>query len=203
LRLFVLQAHYRKPIDFTEDAIASATSGWQTLAEGLSFHDRYGQTWDPEMFCLGETAQDAFQCAMDDDLNTPMALAVLFDLAKELRRAGNLIVHEGQSDRSAETLAQYWYTLTTLAGILGLELGLEQRSASSLASASLGSSPVQTQEVAVVNPGLSDPAVEDLIAQRQAARNSKNWAEADRLRDELQNQGITLIDQPGVTRWHR
>ncbi len=198
LRLFVLQAHYRKPIDFTEDAIASATSGWQTLAEGLSFHDRYGQTWDPEMFCLGEIAQDAFQCAMDDDLNTPMALAVLFDLAKELRRAGNLIVHEGQSDRSAETLAQYWYTLTTLAGILGLELGLDQRSASSL-----GSSPVQTQEVAVVNPGLSDPAVEDLIAQRQAARNSKNWAEADRLRDELQNQGITLIDQPGVTRWHR
>ena len=192
LRLFVLQAHYRKPIDFTDDAIASATSGWQTLEDGLTFYDRYGQTWDPELFCLGETAQDAF--AMDDDLNTPLALAVLFDLAKELRRAGNLIVHEGQSDRSPESLAQYWYTLTTLAAILGLE----KRSPSGL-----NTSTAQANDGAVINVGLSDPAVEDLIAQRQTARNSKNWAEADRLRDELQNQGITLIDQPGGTRWHR
>jgi len=194
LRLFVLQAHYRKPIDFTDDAIASATSGWQTLEDGLTFYDRYGQNWDPELFSLGETAQDAFQCAMDDDLNTPLALAVLFDLAKELRRAGNLIVHEGQSDRSPASLAQYWYTLTTLAGILGLE----KRSPSGV-----NASATQAQDGAVIDLGLSDSAVEDLIAQRQAARNSKNWAEADRLRDELQNQGITLIDQPGGTRWHR
>lgn len=189
LRLFVLQAHYRKPLDFTEESIAAATSGWHTLREGLTFADRYGATIgavEPQTTLLAEP-KAAFQRAMDDDLNTPVALAILFDLAKDLRRAGNLITHSGQSDRSPLALAQTWFTLKELAQVLGLEAAADAEPAAPSAE----------------GDELSDAAVEDLIAQRQAARASKNWAEADRLRDELQNHGITLIDQAGGTRWHR
>ncbi|MGA1408485.1 MAG: cysteine--tRNA ligase [Prochlorotrichaceae cyanobacterium] len=189
LRLFVLQAHYRKPLDFTEESIAAATSGWHTLREGLTFADRYGDTIggvEPQTTLLAEP-KAAFQRAMDDDLNTPVALAILFDLAKDLRRAGNLITHSGQSDRSPQVLAQTCFTLKELAQVLGLEAAADEEPAAPSAE----------------GDELSDAAVEDLIAQRQAARASKNWAEADRLRDELQNHGITLIDQAGGTRWHR
>ncbi len=199
LRLFVLQAHYRKPLDFTEESIAAATSGWHTLRDGLTFADRYPDVLaaaGPESALLADP-QAAFQRGMDDDLNTPAALAVLFDLAKELRRAGNLITHQGQSDRPAGELAQIWVTLRALAQVLGLEV-----------TAGQGESSPETREAqsnATDAPrGLSDEAIESLIAQRQAARTGKNWAEADRLRDELQHQGVTLIDQPGgETRWHR
>jgi cysteinyl-tRNA synthetase len=196
LRLFVLQAHYRKPLDFTEESIAAATSGWHTLLDGLTFADRY-----PEVLAAAESdfsllpeSQAAFGRGMDDDLNTPAALAVLFDLAKELRRAGNLITHQGQSDRPVGELAQTWATLKALAQVLGLEASAGQPLAP---EESRGETSTDSSS------SLSDAAIEDLIAQRQAARSSKNWAEADRLRDELHRHGITLIDQPGGTRWHR
>lgn len=193
LRLFVLQAHYRKPLDFTQEAIAAATQGWHTLLDGLLFPDRHGQGlgWGDRSslkFPIIPEALDQFTQAMDDDLNTPVALSVLFDLAKELRRSGNLLVHEGKTDMTPQDLGQQWQTLTHLAAVLGLEVPEQGHGADSLPETS----------------GLSDEAVADLIAQRQAARTAKNWAEADRLRDELQRQGITLIDQgSGQTRWHR
>jgi cysteinyl-tRNA synthetase len=60
------------------------------------------------------------------------------------------------------------------------------------------------EESSAPEDGLSDAAIEQLIADRQAARKAKNFAESDRIRDELQTQGITLIDKPGgVTEWHR
>jgi cysteinyl-tRNA synthetase len=203
LRLFVLQAHYRKPLDFTEESIAAATSGWHTLLDGLLFADRHlpeeevngAEVNGAQEFPGLAEAKAAFQRGMDDDLNTPAALAVLFDLAKELRRAGNLITHQGQSDRPVGELVQTWVILKELAQVLGLEVLEGQQLARE-----------ETRGEASTDPssGLSDAAVEDLIAQRQAARTSKNWAEADRLRDELHRQGITLIDQPGgETRWHR
>ena len=63
----------------------------------------------------------AFQTAMDDDFNTAGALAVLFELAKDLRRAGNLITHAGKADRESNVLRQQWQTLVCLAQVLGLE----------------------------------------------------------------------------------
>lgn len=190
LRLFVVQAQYRKPIDFTPEAIASAQRSWNTLKEGLSFGYKQGKTW-------GWDAQQArsedlnpesvanFNCAMDDDLNTSGALAVLFELAKGLNREQNRLIHEGKTAVDPEQLYRQWYTLVTLSQVLGLEVENETPSASE------GSQ-------------LSDEEIEAAIAARQAARKAKNFAEADRLRDDLQNQGITLIDQPGgLTQWHR
>ncbi|MBD0335647.1 MAG: cysteinyl-tRNA synthetase [Cyanobacteria bacterium Co-bin13] len=197
VRLFLLQAQYRKPVDFTGDAIASAQNSWHTLKEGLLFGHQFGEKlgWpdvsdadfgNPAAMRIDRDspAVQQFQTTMDDDFNTSGGLAVLFDLAKDLRRAGNLIVHEGKADTGADELRQQWQTLVCLAQVLGLEAQPEAEEAAA--------------------SGLSDTEVAALIDQRNAARKGKNFAEADRLRDELQAQGITLIDKPGgVTDWHR
>jgi cysteinyl-tRNA synthetase len=198
LRLFVLQAQYRKPIDFTGEAIAAAQNSWHTLTEGLLFGFEYGQSlgWsdvadssfgDPTCMRIPESSEAVrrFQSAMEDDFNSPGGLTVLFELAKELRRAGNLITHQGQADRSAEVLRQDWQTLVCLAQVLGLEAKPEQTTA-------------QAED------RNADAAIEELIQARQVARKAKNFGESDRLRDVLTAQGIALIDQPnGTTRWHR
>lgn len=194
VRLFVLTAQYRKPIDFTPEAISAAENGWQTLKEGLLFGYQYGEQlgWQPlepisDLTTIAEEPHiQKFQGAMDDDLNTPAGLAVLFELAKELRRERNRLVHAGTTDSNSETLAHNWQILLTLAEVLGLAVSADEIT------------------VAPTTEGLSDADIEALIAQRQAARQGKNFAEADRIREELQQQGITLIDQGGgVTRWHR
>jgi cysteinyl-tRNA synthetase len=190
VRLFVLQAQYRKPIDFTDEAIASATQGWNTLKEALLFANQYGEKlgWDKIEVSAAPLAEfvERFQAAMDDDFNTSSALAVLFEIAKEIRRDRNLLVHEGKTDTAPELLKQRWQTLVTLANVLGLEADADAET---------------TEEQ---SNGLSDAEIEALIEQRKAARKAKNFAEGDRIRDELQAQGITLIDKPGgVTQWHR
>ncbi|MFB2980384.1 cysteine--tRNA ligase [Microseira sp. BLCC-F43] len=202
LRLFVLQAHYRKPIDFTPDAIASAKNSWETLKEGLLFGYEYGKKlgWRVEETRgreeagtrgeeKGESAiqnayEERFQEAMDDDINTPGGLAVLFELAKELRREANILVHQGKTETPPQELEQQWGTLVSLAAVLGLEVE-------------------PLAETIEETGGLSDGEIEALIQQRQDARKAKNFAESDRIRNELQAQGIALIDTPQGTRWHR
>ena len=199
VRLFVLQAHYRKPLDFTEESIAAAQNSWETLKEGLLFGYRFGESlgWtDTTDSSFGradsmridaerEPSSEAihkFRSAMDDDINSPGALAVLFELAKDLRREGNIITHEGKTTTDGQMLRQQWQTLTVLAQVLGLEV----------------------QPEAETESGLGDAEIESLIAQRQAAKQAKNFAESDRIRDELKAAGILLIDKPGgVVEWHR
>jgi len=186
VRMFVMQSQYRMPLDFTEDAINAAKKGWATLNEGLSFGLQHGEKlgWNDELAELYNGAVNQFQTSMDDDFNTPGAVAVLFGLAKELQRQGNLIVHEGKADADSAQLKQQWQTLVQLAGVLGLE--------------------AESQDEAESIDGLSDSDIESLISQRAAAKKDKNYAESDRIRDELKDQGITLIDKPGgITDWHR
>jgi cysteinyl-tRNA synthetase len=190
VRLFVLMAHYRKPIDFTDEAIAAATNGWHTLKEGLLFGYEYGQKlgWEassliPHPSQVENSFIERFQEAVNDDFNFPGGLATIFELAKELRREKNILVHEGKTETSAEKLLKTWQTLVTLADVLGLTATLEVESTA-------------------VN-GISDAEIEELIQKRQEARKAKNFAESDRIRDELQAQGITLIDSREGTRWHR
>jgi len=199
VRLFVLQAHYRKPIDFTDEAIAAATNGWHTLREGLLFGYEYGSqlgwrgardegrgTRDEgrgnSQFLLPEAVQ-RFQEVVDDDFNFPGGLAVLFELAKELRREGNLLVHQGKTETPSQQLEQQWHTLVSLAQVLGLE--------------------AQPEAQTSVSDGLSEAEIQSRIQQRQEARKARNFAEADRIRNELQAQGITVIDSSDGTRWHR
>lgn len=190
VRIFVLQAQYRKPIDFTDEAIAAATNGWNTFKEGLLFGYQYGTQLGWTKAGAGENEESllpsyvqSFRASVDDDFNFPGGLAVLFELAKDLGREGNILVHQGKTETPSQELEQKWRTLVTLAQVLGLE--------------------AQPEEEKGVSGGLSDAEIEFLIQQRQNARKSKNFAEADRIRNELQTQCITLIDSSDGTRWHR
>ncbi len=120
-----------------------------------------------------------FRNAMDDDFNTPEAISVLFELASEINR-----VRKAQGDTAAAPLGRL---LQHLAGMLGLL----QDEAESWFKGSAG------------DKGLDDAAIEALIQQRLAARKGKNWAESDRIRDELKAQGIVLEDAAGGTTWRR
>jgi cysteinyl-tRNA synthetase len=197
VRLFLSQAQYRKPVDFTEEAIAATQNGWQTLKEGLLFGYQHGSQlgWtdvddesfgDPSAMRIPDDSEPVqrFRDAMDDDLNTSGGLAVLFELAKELQKEGNRLVHEGKVLTDSETLRSHWQTLVCLSQVLGLEAKPDTNAAPA--------------------SGLSDAEIATLIQQRLDARKAKNWAESDRIRDELKAQDITLIDKPGnVTDWHR
>ena len=183
VRLFILQAQYRKPVDFTDAALATATNSWETLKEGLLFGDRYGEQLGFNNAELDETIVNRFKEAVDDDFNFAGGLAVLFEVAKNLSKEGNILVHEGTITVDANQLQQQWQTLTQLAAFLGFEVQSEAEGDAD---------------------GLSDAEIENLVQQRIDARKNKNYAEGDRIRDELQAQGITLIDKPGgVTIWNR
>jgi cysteinyl-tRNA synthetase len=191
VRLFVMMAQYRKPIDFTDDAILAATNGWHTIKEGLLFGHQHGKKleWDEsnQIQNLKSKIQNSeierFQEAVNDDFNFPGGLVIIFELAKELNREGNIIVHQGKTETPANELLQKWQTLITLAEVLGLTAKPETEN--------------------LVNDSLSDVYIEELIQQRQTARKTKNFAESDRIRDELLTKGVTLIDSKEGTRWHR
>ncbi|XFA73587.1 cysteine--tRNA ligase [Thermosynechococcaceae cyanobacterium Okahandja] len=182
LRLLVLQAQYRKPLDFTETALEAAAKGWQTLAEALQLHQTLPLDPTGAIAVKDHPSTAAFCGAMDDDLNTAAALAVLFDLAKSLNREQHRYLHGGELGRSLRDLSGDWHTLTRLAQVLGLE--------------------VKTTDTS--ERGLSEQEIEALIQERNAARKAKNYAESDRLRDVLLAQGIKLVDQKdGSTHWFR
>jgi cysteinyl-tRNA synthetase len=193
LRLFLLQGQYRKPVDFTPEAMVAANNSWHTLEEGLGFGQHFGPQlgWAAGAIAAPNPAIDrqspavqAFTAAMDDDFNTAAGLAVLFDLAKELRRAGNLLVHTGTVDTDSASLQRQWETLVNLAQVLGLEADPSQ--------------PTETSSA------LGDEDIETLLEQRRQARAAKDFGASDRIRDQLQSAGITLIDKPGgITEWHR
>ncbi len=190
LRLFVLMAQYRKPIDFTDEAILAATNGWHTLRKGLLFGYQYGKKLGTGEWGLGirnnltsNTYIERFKEVVNDDFNFPGGLAVIFELAKELIREKNIIVHQGKTETPPDKLLQQWQTLVTLADVLGLTAQLE----------------IET----ISEDALTDAEIEDLIQKRQEARKGKNFAESDCIRDDLLSKGITLIDNSEGTRWHR
>ena len=199
LRLFVLQAHYRKPLDFTVESLDAAATGWKGLNAALILGERYSdQLGWPSPPALAEGAigpqtspsdealqalEQQFIGSMEDDLNSSGALAVLFELAKPLRALANRL-ERGDDAELPETeirnLAPRWTLLRALAVVLGLR----------------GEAAAQSD--------LDDAAIDAAIAARQAAKASKDYAEADRIRNELTTKGIELIDKPGgITEWIR
>ncbi|MGA0215286.1 MAG: cysteine--tRNA ligase [Vulcanococcus sp.] len=187
LRLFTLQAHYRKPLDFTAEALEAAATGWKGLNAALGLA---GDT-TPAASELPTALADArgrFAAAMDDDLNTSAALAVLFELAKPLRGLANRIERGDASAAGELEQASHQQQLALLLELAEV-VGLKHEGAES--SASGGGGP-------------SDTEIEAQIEARKAAKAAKDFAAADRIRDELKAQGIELIDKPGgLTEWLR
>jgi cysteinyl-tRNA synthetase len=194
LRFFVLQAHYRKPLDFAAAALEAAATGWKGLNAALSLVCRHGDAlgWggptpgrpaplaDPELAACHER----FIRAMDDDLNSSAALGELFDLARPLRALANQLQINEVPTAAQLLLEPRWQLLVELAGVLGLVAEVE-------------SEPTAEE-------GLSPEAIEALVERRKAAKASRDFPEADRLRAELRQQGVELVDKPGgVTLWIR
>jgi len=195
LRLFVLQAHYRKPLDFTPEALYAAATGWKGLNAALKLtatasqpHQDIPKDWT---FPLAD-ARRRFAAALNDDLNTSAALAVLFELAKPLRALANRL-ERGDPGAEAEAnqaeLISRGQLLHELAGVLGLKTEAE---------------PDKPDVGASENPGASDAEIQAQIEARLAAKAAKNFQEADRIREVLKTQGIELIDKTGgLTDWIR
>jgi cysteinyl-tRNA synthetase len=170
LRYLLLSAHYRSPLDYDEDALRGAQGALTRLYLAL----------DKAPAARGEVDGDyraAFAAAMDDDLGTPAALAVLFDAARELNRTDD-------PARGAALAA----TLRALGGVLGL----------------LGQAPhVFLRAGTAGQDGLDDARIETLVAARGEARRTRDFRRADALRDELAAAGVILEDGPQGTRWRR
>ncbi|PWG64614.1 cysteine--tRNA ligase [Sediminicurvatus halobius] len=170
VRYFLLSSHYRGPLNYTPDALDNARGGLERLylaLRGLPAAAAAG----------GETFAERFAEAMDDDFNTPLALSVLFELAREVNR-----LREGQ-DPAAPGLGA---RLRALAGVLGLLQDDPE--------AFLKGTP---------RSGPDEAEIEALIAERSEARRQRDFARADRIRDQLAEQGVILEDKPEGTIWRR
>ncbi len=206
LRLFILQAHYRKPLDFTKESIEAASTGWQRLNSalclGLISHQKlkwpkpvaqqktisYLNSYVSSESMFSKASQQ-FKDALEDDLNTSIAISVLFDLGRPLRSLANQI-ERGVSDLGTEKnnkkLHLRWMLLVSLANILGLQPELPQ-----------GREPNQGHVC-------SESEIIVAIKERKAAKLSRNFTKADNIRKELKDKGIELIDKKdGVTDWIR
>jgi cysteinyl-tRNA synthetase len=176
VRYFMLTSQYRSPLSYTEQQLDMARAALARLYTALrGLPEGPGWAVDPEYL-------ERFRAAMDDDLNTPEALAVLFDLARELNRARE------QGDPRAALLGA---SLRELGGALGLL----QQDPEAFLRAQPG--------VAGQSGGLSAKAIEAMIAERAAARSRRDWARADAIRQELAGQGVALEDGAGGTSWRR
>ena len=172
LRFFFLRTHYRSPFNFSDQGLDDARTALRRLYTAL---DGLDLPLEDIAIDWAQPQAAAFQLAMDDDFNTPGALAVLFELANEANRS-----------RSAETGA----LLRALAGTLGV---LQQVPRSFL-QAGVGGAGAG---------GLDDAAIAQQITERAAAKAAKNFAEADRIRQALLAQGIELKDSAAGTTWVR
>ena len=176
VRFFILRAHYRSPLNYSDMHLDDAKGALTRLYTALKSITPPGP---PLTRGAGGVAVDwnaphaqSFKAAMDDDFNTPEAMAVLFDLANEVNRT-----------QSAEAAAQ----LKTLAEMLGL----------------LQRDPQAFLQGGSAKGGLDDAAINAQIEARIAAKKAKNFAEADRIRKELLETGIVLEDSANGTTWRR
>ena len=161
LRLAMLQAHYRSLMELSEETMAGASGGVERI-------DAFFRRMDAAQITVGianNAMKKRFSEAMDNDLGTPDALAVIFESINE----GNALLDSKNYDGAKSSLA----TVTELLEVLGL-------------------SQVEKD---------SDEEIEELIQQREIARQEKNFGEADRIRDHLQSRGIEIEDTPTGALW--
>ncbi|MBJ6610554.1 MAG: cysteine--tRNA ligase [Candidatus Thiothrix moscowensis] len=172
VRFFMLNSHYRSQLNYSTDQLEAARASLTRLYTAMRGLPEAGAAMHTDY-------EQRFNAAMDDDFNTPEAIAVMFELARDINR-----IRTTQSDPAAAPLG-------ALLKLLGKTLGLLQ------------DDPEEWFKGSTSSDGLDNDSIETLIQQRLAARQAKNWAESDRIRDELKAQGIILEDSAGRTTWKR
>lgn len=171
VRYFILTSQYRSPLNYDEEHLQNARGAltrFYTALRGLPQSEPAG----------GEAFSKRFHAAMDDDFNTPEALAVMFDMVREINR-----LRQQELQQAGGLAAE----LRRLGAILGVLQG----------------DPEDYLRAGSGGAAMDDRAIEALIQQRIDAREARQWAEADRIRDTLKDQGIQLEDGPGGTTWRR
>ncbi len=180
IRYLMISCQYRSPINYSFDAIAQCKASLErlyTCRNNLDFALKNAVEEagekDAEIIALIDGKKDKFIEAMEDDLNTGEALGAVFELVRDI----NTNVNEGVKSKAlVEYAAKIFDELMDVLGLL-YNRNKEDKSL--------------------------DDEIEALITARNDARKNKNWAEADRIRDELKAQGIVLEDTPQGVKWHR
>jgi len=175
IRFFILSSHYRSPLNYSDEHLNEAGTALTRLYTALRGVEVAEATVEGDY-------KARFEQAMDDDFNTPVALSVLFDLARELNK-----VKENDREKAVQLAA----TLKYLSGLLGI---LQDDPDTFLKGGAIAGSGAVT---------LSDEQIEQQIQARLEAKKNKDWSTADRIRNELKEQGIILEDVPGGTNWRR
>ena len=170
VRLYLLQPHYRSPIEYSDAAIAESVVALERI-------DNFVRRAGDVVGVIAEQVPQAFAAAMDDDLGTPAAVAVLHNAVRE----GNQALEAGETDLVAIRLAEVMGMLA----ILGLDAGSGAWKRS-----------IDQQLTAVV-----DGLVTELLKHREAARERKDFAAADAIRDSLAALGVEVLDTPQGPRW--
>ncbi len=170
VRLFLVSSHYRSPLNWSEQAMARSTSALRRLYTALQ-----GLDLPAARMRVNSAYERAFNAAMDDDFNTPVAIRTLFDLAREINRI------KGENLPAAAELGRLLVRLGDVLGILQAEPEAWLRGTDS--------------------EQLDTARIESLVAARNHARAEKNWPEADRIRDQLSAMDIVVEDGAGETVW--
>ena len=171
LRYFLISSHYRSPLNYSETNIESAQSALLRLynaIKGLIHH-----SVDPEL--IEVDYETRFNAALNDDFNTPMALSILFEIAKQIN------IERTTNPKKASALSSQLIKLGNYIGILNHN----------------------ADEYLKQGSDLSESEISKKIDQREAARNSKDFAMSDQIRDELLELGIILEDSANGTTWRR
>lgn len=182
VRFYLLSVQYRSPLDFDDEKIEVAGRGLERLknaseavAKAMKLAGAHEDDDAAELRAKAEKAEADFRAAMNDDFNTALAIAALFELAKDI----NIYLKKDQFD--AKTLEMAQKVLTDLANVLGIEL-----------EASTGA-----------DDDLADKLMDLIIAIRKDARANKDFQTADRIRDGLTEIGVILEDSKAGTTWKR
>lgn len=173
IRTFIISSHYRSPLNYMAESLDAARTALRRFYTALRGHKLSSPTQE---VALEASYVDRFEAAMNDDLNTPEAMAVMHELAGRL----NSETDATNAQRLADTLSA-----------LGQRVGILQLDAEAALQGH------------AATDGLSNDDIETLIAERQQARADKDFQRSDEIRDSLATQGVVLEDAGGKTTWRR